>query len=130
MNDLEMVPNQPDLLGAAAGRDFPAYWTLLSDLDRRTYLAFPRGLAASARKHQRDHSTEINREIIVALRAWIVRNDADDWKRAVICGFYWIPDGIALNTSYRSMTCSRTSETPRFRPPATTGQRSRSSCRC
>jgi hypothetical protein len=90
--------DQPPGFHAASLLELPVYWALLTDSDRRAYLALRQAFSSSACKHRRNHSTEINRDILASLRAYVMRGDSDDWKRAMVCGICWLPDGITINT--------------------------------
>jgi hypothetical protein len=92
-----------DLLGDSLVRttptlELPLYWNLLTDLDRATYLSIRQAFSSSSCKHRRHHATDVNREILASLRAFVVRGDPDDWKRALVCGICWLADFIAINT--------------------------------
>lgn len=76
----------------------PLFIELMSEADRREFDRIRLALASPACKHRRHHSNEINREILNMIKTFVVRNDGDDWKRALVCGIYWMPDGIAINT--------------------------------
>lgn len=84
----------------AGGKKFemPAYWDLLNELDRDHYTRIRMAFASPVCKHRRNHSTKINGEIINTVKSFVVRNDDDDWKRALVCGICWMPDMIAVNT--------------------------------
>ena len=80
------------------GQQTPVFWHLLSEADKKGYNTIRSALASPACKHRRHHSTELNREIIKAIKNFVVRNDADDWKRALVTGIVWLPNAIAINT--------------------------------
>lgn len=76
----------------------PAFWDLLNERDRVEYTRIRLTLSSSACKHRRHHSKEINMEIMNTIKQFVVRNEADDWRRALVCGICWINDGLAINT--------------------------------
>jgi hypothetical protein len=96
-------PPPPPLPLPPAVPDFPQFWNLLTDSDQMTYISIRQALSSSACKHQRHHSTTINKDIITSLRGFIIRNDRDDWKRSIVCGICWLRDGIAINTRQLSL---------------------------
>jgi hypothetical protein len=89
-----LVP--PPLL--SPGLQVPSYWALLDDVDKVSYLAMRQALSSSACKHRRHHATEINRDVLATIRSFVMRNNAEDWKRALVCGICWLPGAIAINT--------------------------------
>jgi hypothetical protein len=76
----------------------PPYWHLLTEPDKVAYLKIRQALSSSACRHQRHHAKDINKEILTTLQNFIVRNDGEDWKRAIVCGICWTGGGIAINT--------------------------------
>jgi hypothetical protein len=85
----------------------PLYWSLLSDADKLTYANVRAALSSSACKHRRHHSSEINLDILSTLHSFIMRGDADDWKRALVCGVCWLPGAVAINTRQLRLLLSR-----------------------
>jgi hypothetical protein len=85
----------------------PLYWTLLSDPDKAAYLAMRQALSSSACKHRRNHSKEINQDIVTTIRSFVMRNDADDWKRGLVCGICWLSANIAINTRQLRLLLSK-----------------------
>jgi hypothetical protein len=85
----------------------PLYWSLLSDPDKMAYGSMRQALSSSACKHRRHHSTEINQDILNTLRGFVMRGDADDWKRALVCGVCWLNGAIAINTRQLRLLLSK-----------------------
>jgi hypothetical protein len=92
---------------APATIQFPHYWELLNDADKLSYLTMRQALSSSVCKHRRNHSNEISQEIIGSLHAFVMRNDADDWRRGLVCGICWLNGGIAINTRQLRILLSR-----------------------
>jgi hypothetical protein len=85
----------------------PAYWDLIGDSDRAAYVTLRQTLSSSACKHCRHHSNEVNRDILNTIHAFVIRNDADDWKRALVCGICWLRGSIAINTRQLRLLVSK-----------------------
>jgi hypothetical protein len=85
----------------------PAYWDLIGDTDRAAYLTLRQTLSSSACKHCRHHSNEVNRDILNTIHTFVIRNDADDWKRALVCGICWLRGSIAVNTRQLRLLVSK-----------------------
>jgi hypothetical protein len=86
---------------------FPAYWDLIDESDRAAYLTLRQTLSSSTCKHCRHHSNEVNRDILNMIQAFVIRNDADDWKRALVCGICWLQASIAINTRQLRLLVSK-----------------------
>ncbi|KAH0792619.1 potassium/sodium hyperpolarization-activated cyclic nucleotide-gated channel 1 [Histomonas meleagridis] len=76
----------------------PMYWEILNEADQQQYIAIRNTLSSSACKHRRHHSSEINQEIISTLKAFVYHDEADIWKRSLVCGICWIDNALAINT--------------------------------
>ena len=76
----------------------PQFWEYMNEADREAFNHMRTALSSPACKHRRHHSTELNHEILNWIKKFVVRNDQDDWRRALVCGICWMPDGIAINT--------------------------------
>jgi hypothetical protein len=88
-------------------KEIPRFWHLLSPEDKDAYISLQQSVSAPCQKNRRNRSIQTFAEILEAIRAYVARNDADDWKRALACGISWVgPDGtIALNTrQFRILT--------------------------
>ncbi|EAX89551.1 hypothetical protein TVAG_086480 [Trichomonas vaginalis G3] len=76
----------------------PKYWERLSDTDKLMYVSLRASLSSPNCKNRRNKSAETFREIIDSLKTYVIRGDADDKNRALVCGIYWLKDSIAINT--------------------------------
>ena len=76
----------------------PMYWEILNENDQQQYIAIRNTLSSSACKHRRHHSIEINQEIISTLKAFVFHEEADIWKRSLVCGICWLDGALAINT--------------------------------
>jgi hypothetical protein len=83
------------------------YWNLLSEPDKMAYGHMRQSLSSSACKHRRHHSKEINQDNLTRLRGFVMRGDADDWKRALVCGVCWLNGAIAINTRQLRLLMSK-----------------------
>ena len=77
----------------------PRYWDLLSLEDKSSYEVMRGALSSPSCKNRRNKSLETFTEIIETIHSYVVRNDNDDWKRALVCGVCWLgKDAVAINT--------------------------------
>ena len=77
----------------------PKYWDLLSTDDKASYEVMRGTLSSPSCKNRRNKSLETFTEIIDTIHNFVVRNDSDDWKRALVCGACWLgKNAIAINT--------------------------------
>ena len=76
----------------------PKYWELLSTCDQESYGYLQKTLSSPACKNRRNHSNETFSDILDTIKKFVIRNDENDWKRALVCGVGWIENGIAVNT--------------------------------
>jgi hypothetical protein len=92
---------------ATSGPQLPRFWSLLDETDKLGYAAMRHALSSTACKHRRHQATQINKDIIVAIRNFVIRHDTEDWKRSLICGICWIPGAIAINTRQLRLLLSK-----------------------
>jgi hypothetical protein len=103
-----MEYGMPSILSSVAPLGpVPLYWPLLSESDKLAYTGMRTALSSSACKHRRHHSTEINQEILSTLHSFVMRGDADDWKRALVCGICWVEGAVAINTRQLRLLLSK-----------------------
>jgi hypothetical protein len=76
----------------------PRCFDLLSDSDRRQYLSLRGRFAEDARKARRDERIDTFKERISSVRDFVGRNDADAWKRSLVCGLFFLQNSLAVNT--------------------------------
>lgn len=88
-------------------QQMPVFYNLLSDADKELYNKMRITLSSPACKHRRHHSKELNREIINSIKNFVVRNDPEDWKRALVTGIAWLPNAIAINTRQLRLLLSK-----------------------
>jgi hypothetical protein len=91
----------------SATAQLPSYWTLLDDTDKIAYATMREALSSSACKHRRHHAAQINQDILSTIRNFVMRNDTDDWKRALVCGICWLNGDIAINTRQLRLLLSK-----------------------
>ncbi|OHT13105.1 potassium/sodium hyperpolarization-activated cyclic nucleotide-gated channel 1 [Tritrichomonas foetus] len=85
----------------------PLFWQLLNDNDKEAYNRMRVALSSPACKHRRHHSNELNREIVNTIKSFVIRNDGEDWKRALVSGIAWLPNAIAINTRQLRLLLSK-----------------------
>ena len=55
-------------------------------------------MSQPSNKNQRNKRIETFSEALDKIKKFAVREDSDDWKRCLVCGICWLPEGIAINT--------------------------------
>lgn len=68
--------------------------------DRAEFEAMRKQLEEPIHKNRRNKSTELFGDVIDRVKRYVMRGDADEWKRAFVCGICWIQDTIAINTRH------------------------------
>jgi hypothetical protein len=63
--------------------------------------------ASSSCKHCRNRAAALNQAILGTIQSFVVRNDADDWKRALVCGICWLESAVAINTRQLRLLLSK-----------------------
>lgn len=81
----------------------PKFYELLSKNDKILYNNMRSGLSSHACRNRRGKRLETFSEMLNAIKTYCVRNDEDDWKRCLVCGVCWLPNGIAINTRHLSL---------------------------
>jgi hypothetical protein len=76
----------------------PAYWTILSDSDKRGYLELQRTLDPLTLRTDKDQLASRFQLILSTIHRFAIRQDDGDWRRCLVCGIAWIGGDIALNT--------------------------------
>lgn len=64
------------------------------------YEAMKKQLEEPIHKNRRNKSTELFGDVIDSIKRYVMRGDADEWKRAFVCGICWIQDTVAINTRH------------------------------
>ncbi|EAY16410.1 hypothetical protein TVAG_004410 [Trichomonas vaginalis G3] len=77
---------------------FPNYWCILNDFDKFQYGILRVSLSTHYAKNQRNKRVGNFTEILELIKRFCIRGDADDWRRCLVCGVCWLPNGIAVNT--------------------------------
>lgn len=102
-----VTPSAPKQSKSSQSQQMPLFWELLNDHDKEDYLKMRIALSSPACKHRRHHSSELNREIVNTIKNYVIRNDGDDWKRALVSGIVWLPNAIAINTRQLCLLISK-----------------------
>jgi hypothetical protein len=76
----------------------PAYWTILSESDKRGYLGLQRTLDLLTLRTDKDQLASRFQLILSTIYHFAIRQDDGDWRRCLVCGIAWIGGYIALNT--------------------------------
>lgn len=87
--------NKPDFFDLLKKEDKDKYWNLfnyISNLEK---------------KCKRYRKAKWLVETFNLIRLFCVQNDADDWKRCLVCGIFWIDNDIVINTSQLKLLICR-----------------------
>jgi hypothetical protein len=76
----------------------PGCWTLLSNEDKFQYRQLCKVIEPLTFRTSRDQLSMKLQVIVNHIRNYSIRNDADDWKRCLICGIAWLDDATAIST--------------------------------
>jgi hypothetical protein len=92
--------------------DRPNYWHLLSSEDQKGYANLQKTVSAPWRKNRPNRSLQTFEEIFESIKSFVVRSDADDWKRSTVCGIRWIASDqysgvIAINARQLGLLISK-----------------------
>lgn len=85
----------------------PNYFDRLSDLDKKTYICLRNAFSQPSCKNRRNKSSETFSEIVKALKAFVVQNNAGDVDRALVCGICFLGEAIAINTRQLRLLISK-----------------------
>ena len=75
----------------------PKFWNYLSQQDKYQYLYLQTSFNQSSTKNKRNMRIDNFQRSLQTLRQYCLRGDGQDWRRCLVCGICWIPDGIAIN---------------------------------
>ena len=88
--------------------ELPAYWERLSEEDKMTYAFLRKTLASPNCKNRRNQSQKTFKNILKGLKSFVVRGDAGDRDRMLVCGISWLPNQtIATNTKQLRIILSK-----------------------
>lgn len=76
----------------------PKFWGILSDSDRALYGLMRVTMASPNHKNQRNRRIETFSDSLAIIKGFSMRGDDHDWRRCLVCGVAWLPEGLAINT--------------------------------
>lgn len=76
----------------------PRYWNWLSESDRAEYNELKKELSSSNYKNKRNRSKETFATLLSKIKNFVIKGDANDNNRALVCGIVWLEKGVAINT--------------------------------
>jgi hypothetical protein len=77
--------------------DCPNHLALLAEADRIEYLGLRDRFHDELAKSKKGERLESFTDRLKKIRRFIDRQDEHDWKRSLVCGVVFLPDGLALN---------------------------------
>jgi hypothetical protein len=69
----------------------------LSEQDKFLYVCLKSSVASKAAKSLRNLRLDTFSDTLDAIKTFICRNDKDDPLRGMVCGIFWLADGLAVN---------------------------------
>jgi hypothetical protein len=75
----------------------PKYFDLLTPHDQADYADLRSALSSQLCRNCRGKRVENFGEMMNVARTFCIQHNDDDWKRCIVCGVYWMPNGIAIN---------------------------------
>jgi hypothetical protein len=81
----------------------PKYYDLLSPSDQEQYTELRSTLSSQMCRNRRGKRLEGFSDMLSSIRAFCIRHNDDDWKRCLVCGVCWLPNGIAINNRQLSI---------------------------
>jgi hypothetical protein len=70
---------------------------MLSEADRTAYSHLQALIARSTFTSPRNQRVKSFAETLEIIRRFVMRDDPEDSLRGLVCGLYWLPDGIAVD---------------------------------
>ena len=83
---------------APRGNFQPKFFELLNIENQKEYLKLRVTLSSHFCRNRRGKRIETFSETLLTIQNFCIRHNEDDWKRCLVCGICWIPNGIAINT--------------------------------
>jgi hypothetical protein len=81
----------------------PKYYEMLTTPDQEQYNDLRSTLSSQMCRNRRGKRLEGFAEMLNSIRVFCIRHDEDDWKRCLVCGVCWLPNGIAINNRQLSI---------------------------
>jgi hypothetical protein len=85
----------------------PEYFDALSEADKHTYHVLRNTFSAPGSKNRRNRTVATFQEIIECIHTFVIGTDANQQKRALVCGIAWLNNAIAVNVHQFSILTSK-----------------------
>lgn len=76
----------------------PLYVDLLSPEDQVAFCELQNRVGSPDNRYNRNKRLATLNESFELIRKFCAKGDDEDWKRYLVCGICWVPNGIAINT--------------------------------
>ena len=76
----------------------PKHLDLLSEEDKALYSQLHSTLSSHICRNRRGKRLETFAEMLTMIQGFCLRGDSNDWCRCLVCGVFWLKNGIAVNT--------------------------------
>jgi hypothetical protein len=83
--------------GKAQAGTKPEHWHLLSSDDAQAYLQLSTIFHASLTKTHNGQRLDTFNERLKKIRTFIEREGGESWRRSLVCGVFFLPDGFMLH---------------------------------
>jgi hypothetical protein len=97
----------PLAVAAAPEQPLPGYWERLSKEDQKQYLQLRTELSSPVFSNQRGRSAAQFNGILGMIKSFVVRGNASDANRALVCGIHWLAGAIAVNIRQLQLLTSK-----------------------
>lgn len=78
----------------------PQYFNLLNETDKYQYRVLQTYFYSQTQKNLRNKRIESFQQALEKVKSFALRGRDDDWLRCLVCGIFWIPQGLVVNTQY------------------------------
>jgi len=75
----------------------PPHFDILNPRDKEDYIELQKQVGSPENRYNRNKRIETLKEIFEKIKKYCIHNDADDWKRCLVCGICWFQDAMAIN---------------------------------
>ena len=76
----------------------PKYWDRINQHDQQQYAKIQREFSSTNVQNRKYKSTTVFSNFIDTIHSFVMRGDADDKARALVCGIYWTGNTVVLNS--------------------------------
>ena len=86
---------------------YPKFWNYLSPQDKYQYIYLQNSFNQACTKNKRNMRIDNFQRSLQTLQQYCLRGDGHDWRRCLVCGICWLPDGVAINIRQLTLIVGR-----------------------